>query len=195
MSSNVTKDNEVTIAILQGRLNDRGANLVVDSWGGDETRKALDKYLPPINPAAPPVSDEQRFQALLDAEGIRYFSASEVFYLGGSNARLKLNTPPPERLWKNIIPTLRVLDEVREAIGGLLLNSIYRNEAYNRAVGGATGSYHMQFRACDVMPVRATVAELHAAVLRLRNLGRFKGGVGRYPSFVHVDTRGHNADF
>jgi hypothetical protein len=29
----------------------------------------------------------------------------------------------------------------------------------------------------------------------MRKEGVFKGGVGRYPGFTHIDTRGSNADW
>lgn len=135
------------------------------------------------------------FQELLDKEGIKYFSADEVFYLGGSNGRLKLNTEPPRELWRNIIPTLKVLDKIREKVGPLKLVSIYRNAAYNKAVGGERASYHMRFVACDVIPLKVTVTKLYKVAKEMRDAGLFKGGIGKYPSFVHVDTRKRNADW
>lgn len=138
---------------------------------------------------------KQRFAELLKKEGIKYFTADEVFYRGASDERYKLNTDPPEALWGNIIPTLKVLDQVREKVGRLRLNSIYRSPAYNTAIGGAKNSFHTRFQATDVVPLDSSVKKLHSEVLKLRTAGKFKGGVGKYPGFVHVDTRGTNADF
>lgn len=45
---NKEQDNESTIRALQERLNERGANLKVDGWGGNETRKALDRIIPQL---------------------------------------------------------------------------------------------------------------------------------------------------
>jgi len=139
------------------------------------------------------MTDTQRFAQLLKREGIRYFSAREVFFLGDSNGRLKLNSTPPERLWHHIIPTLRFLDAVRERVGPLRLISIYRNERYNKAVGGVPPSQHKRFTACDVVPLRASVADLWAACVDERRRQNFMGGLGRYRSFVHVDCRGSKA--
>lgn len=141
------------------------------------------------------VTAVDEFQELLNKEGIRFFSAEEVFYLGGSNGRLKLNTEPPRELWRNIIPTLKVLDKIREQVGPLKLVSIYRNAAYNKAVGGERASYHMRFVAADVYPLQVSVSKLHAAAKALRATGLWKGGIGKYPGFVHVDTRGYNANW
>jgi hypothetical protein len=139
------------------------------------------------------MTDTQKFAQLLKAEGIKYFSAREVFFLGDSNGRLKLNSTPPERLWHHIIPTLRFLDAVRERVGPLRLSSVYRNERYNKAVGGATRSQHKLFTACDVVPLRASVADLWAACIDERRKSNFMGGLGRYRTFVHVDSRGSKA--
>jgi uncharacterized protein YcbK (DUF882 family) len=139
------------------------------------------------------MTDTQKFAQLLKAEGIKYFTAREVFFLGDSNGRLKLNSTPPERLWHHIIPTLRFLDAVRERVGPLRLSSIYRNERYNKAVGGALHSQHKRFTACDVVPLRASVQQLWDACIDERRRQNFLGGLGRYRSFVHVDCRGSKA--
>jgi uncharacterized protein YcbK (DUF882 family) len=139
------------------------------------------------------MTDTQKFQRLLKGEGIKYFSASEVFFLGASNARFKNNSIPPEHMWENILPTLRFLDAVRGRVGRLRLSSIYRNPAYNRSVGGARNSQHLFFRACDVQPLDASVRNLWDACVDERRLQNFMGGLGRYPGFVHVDCRGSKA--
>jgi uncharacterized protein YcbK (DUF882 family) len=139
------------------------------------------------------MTDTQKFAQLLKAEGIKYFTAREVFFLGDSNGRLKLNSTPPEHMWQSIIPTLRFLDAVRERVGPLRLSSIYRNDRYNRAVGGARFSQHRFFTAADVVPLRATVAELWSAAIDERRKRNFMGGLGRYRTFIHVDSRGSKA--
>lgn len=139
------------------------------------------------------MTDLDHFQELLTKEGIKYFTAEEVFFKGGSDSRLKLNSHPPKELWPKIIPTLKVLDQLRQKVGRLKITSGYRNQAYNRAIGGEKNSYHQHFIACDVIPLDAGVVTLWKAASELRKQGGFKGGLGRYSSFVHVDTRGYNA--
>jgi uncharacterized protein YcbK (DUF882 family) len=141
------------------------------------------------------MTDLQKFAKLLKDEGIRYFTAKEVFFLGGSNEKLKLNSTPPQELWKNILPTLRVVDEAREIVGKIRLSSIYRNQVYNRRIGGARFSTHMNFNACDCDPLECSPAELYNVFLALRREGKFAGGIGLYKSFVHVDTRGTNSNW
>lgn len=136
----------------------------------------------------------QEFQKLLTEEGIHYFSAAEVFFRGGSDERLRLNTDPPRELWPNIIPALKVLDIAREKLGEpLRLTSIYRAPAYNLAIGGEKGSYHQHFVACDVQSDRVSARGIYRVLADMRAEHAFVGGLGKYPSFVHVDTRGYNA--
>ena len=39
------------------------------------------------------------------------------------------------------------------------------------------------------------VPDTEEALKLWRDQGRFQGGIGLYPTFVHVDTRGTNADW
>ncbi len=139
---------------------------------------------------------QSKFQALLTKEGIRHFTAAEVFFRGASNARLQINTDPPEEMWPKIIPTLKVLDKLRDHLAyPIKLLSIYRAPAYNRAIGGETHSYHMKFQACDFHCDCNDPKVWSDALRDMRARGEFLGGIGQYGSFVHVDTRGYNASW
>jgi hypothetical protein len=132
------------------------------------------------------------FQQLLDKAGVKHFTAKELFYRGASDAKLKLNTDPPRALWRNILPTAIVADEARRRFGKpLRVNSAYRNAALNRAIGGASHSQHMRFCALDLGT--PAPAKLYLILLDMRRAGLFRGGIGLYRTFVHVDTRGTNA--
>ena len=130
---------------------------------------------------------------LLKYEGIKYFTASEVLFKGKTNAGINVNKDPKLRLVTNIIPTLKVLDLLREEIGEPIeILSGYRNIKYNRVVGGARNSQHLSFRAIDFKCKNKTPNELAEILLRYRDEGLFKGGIGVYKTFVHLDTRGEN---
>jgi hypothetical protein len=144
-----------------------------------------------------PLTAKEQFQQILDQRGIEFFSADEVFYKGASNAKFQNNTDPPRHLWNNILPTLDIVDTARCNIGKpLRISSAYRSPAYNKSIGAgaASNSQHLQFRALDLAAPKATLRKLYAELLEMRALGR-KIAIGRYATFIHVDTRGTNASW
>lgn len=107
------------------------------------------------------------------------------------------NTLPPRQLWGNIRSTLLTVDKVcgrmGEPVGEVL--SVYRCPAYNSTCPGAKShSYHLRNNAID-MRFRSSPRKVAAMARDMRKAGLFKGGVGRYPGFTHLDTRGSNADW
>lgn len=107
------------------------------------------------------------------------------------------NSLPPKSYWKSMSPTLKLIDKMVTRIGAPLheITSAYRSPRYNRAVGGRSKSYHMQNMATDIQ--FRGISPYHVAYVakQLRTQGYFKGGIGRYSGFVHVDTRGMNVDW
>jgi uncharacterized protein YcbK (DUF882 family) len=106
------------------------------------------------------------------------------------------NSPPPKRLWKNIVPTLRIVDELRATFGKpCSILSSYRSPDYNRAVRGASLSQHLEFNALDIAFDGVSPQQVYDRLIEWRMAGKFTGGLGLYRSsgFVHIDTRGHNA--
>jgi len=73
------------------------------------------------------------------------------------------------------------------------ITSSYRSPEYNRAVGGAPLSQHKRFNAADLQCDGVTPHEVFKILEAWRWQGKFKGGLGQYPTFVHIDTRGSNA--
>ena len=134
------------------------------------------------------------FQKLLEAQGTRYFTADEVFFRGARDARLQLNSDPPRALWPSLLAVVKVADEARHRLGKpLRINSAYRSPAYNRALpGAAKNSTHTQGGALDLSGSPAT---LHRILTEMRREGLFRGGIGRYKTFTHVDVRGRDADW
>jgi len=107
------------------------------------------------------------------------------------------NSLPPRRLWKRIGATLKVIDrlawELKKPVREIL--SVYRSPNYNRACRGRSRSQHMENRAVDVKFHGASSYAAARKVREIRKRGHFRGGVGCYSSFIHIDTRGENADW
>jgi len=80
---------------------------------------------------------------------------------------------------------LNKLQELRDLLNKpIIINSAYRNKEYNKKVGGAANSQHLFGRAVDI---KVNGMDPHE-VARVAEVIRF-GGIGIYPSFVHLDTR------
>jgi len=76
------------------------------------------------------------------------------------------------------------LQDLRDDVGALVVNSGYRSPDYNASVGGATLSRHMYGDAFDLDPVSVTLTELESSCY---NHGA--GFVSVYTSHVHCDWR------
>ena len=143
------------------------------------------------------------FKAFIAPLNLRFFSADEVLFLGnshhGSGSCGGKNAHPPRELWENIVPTIQMLDEIRARLGSpIRIMSCYRNDAYNECVGGVENSLHKRFIAVDFTAQAGTpeIWRRIAEEVRATDL-RFNGGIGTYLSrnFVHVDTRGEEANW
>lgn len=82
---------------------------------------------------------------------------------------------------------VQLLGYIRTYFGKpVTINSGYRTVDYNKKVGGVSNSQHVQGKAADIVvqdvPPRAVASYLES-LFPLH-------GIGLYPSFVHVDTRG-----
>lgn len=138
----------------------------------------------------------ERYAEWLDTQKLRHFRGREVAAMALNTRMAVKNDIPPVELWHRIVPTLRVLDDLRATLGyGLVIQSAYRSRAYNLAVGGVGDSQHTRNVAIDFRGLKGTPAEWAAALRQMRDSVRFIGGVGVYTTFVHVDTRGSNADW
>ena len=109
-----------------------------------------------------------------------------------------VNSLPPKKLWKQMGPTLKVIDRMAGEMGQPVkaIISAYRSPRYNSAVRGKSHSLHMENQAVDVIFHGATPYHVAKVARYLRDKKRkFSGGIGVYSSFVHVDTRGYKADW
>ncbi len=88
-------------------------------------------------------------------------------------------------------------DVLREAHGfPLKVLSCYRTKAYNTRIGGAVNSYHMKGQAVDLQvmgkeAIEERTLQLWEQLKALINAGSLPHikGAGRYPTFIHIDTR------
>ena len=142
------------------------------------------------------------FAGYIQSLGLKYFKPYEFLTMGHQHSNpgspaFGLNKKPPQDLWKKIGPTAHILDRARELLGAPIMTlSVYRSPVYNRKIAGATHSEHMNFTAIDFqVKANSGPAEWAGVLRQMRQSGLFKGGIGVYPSFVHVDTRGVNADW
>jgi lysozyme len=148
---------------------------------------------------------EIKLETFIDSLGLKHFKGKELTPYWRRVRKGVSNSCPPEDLWPNIVPTLVVLDKLRHILGAAItLTSTYRSPAYNSAVGGERMSYHMKFMAIDFQGGQTSVINARAArslrgsKFRNPHTGKtfaFAGGIGQYASFVHIDTRGINANW
>jgi uncharacterized protein YcbK (DUF882 family) len=131
----------------------------------------------------------ESFTAWFKRLGIRNFSADEFVTYFNVTRRGVTNEAPPPAMWQNIVPTIRIVDDLRAHFGRpVVLNSSYRSEDYNRRCGGVR-----YFRALDISVAGVQPVTVAAYLKQRRADGAFKGGIGTYATFVHIDTRGNNA--
>jgi hypothetical protein len=128
---------------------------------------------------------------------LRYVTPEQVIAAHAKVRGRVWNSLPPQAMWKHMGVTLKAVDRIAGELGVPVreITSAYRSPAYNaRCPGAARGSWHQANVAVDVkFPVRASTVT--AAARRVRDKGHFKGGVGGYSSFTHVDTRGQNTNW
>lgn len=210
---------KMTFATGSGKVH--GANFLLRDWGvADEAVSIVDAETTPSQPAfsgwptatslTGPVmgtlansgDDEVDFVAFINSLGLTHFKPYEFLVKGGSHsnphsAAYGKNTNPPRDTWKNIAATARVIDILRGRLDAPIKpTSVYRSPAYNSAIGGASSSLHMKFNAIDfIVQGNSTPNDWASALRSMRSEGLFLGGIGTYAGFVHVDTRGANADW
>lgn len=142
----------------------------------------------------------QELERFVDRLKLRYFRGRELTWYWDRPG----NFCPAESLWPNIVRTLVVLDQIRHTLGRPInITSSYRSPAYNRSVGGEPNSFHMRFKAIDFQCKGVTPSVVASTAKGIRghsfqlpgNEGTFifRGGIGTYATFVHVDTRGYDA--
>lgn len=90
----------------------------------------------------------------------------------------------------NIIQTAKNLDAVRELLGArpIYVNSWYRPQHINARVGGGKFSRHQYGDAVDIRSDYFAPLKIYKTLDAIH-----KGGLGKYPNFIHIDWRGVKA--
>ncbi|MCU7493233.1 MAG: hypothetical protein HF312_19070 [Ignavibacteria bacterium] len=133
---------------------------------------------------------------LLEKYGIRDFTEGELFR----------KCIPPAVLYENVLPTLCILQKIRDTIRiPIVIHSAYRDPVYNYRVHGAIHSLHLKFNALDFSPAGFDAVQIRKLYMdiasgkfnlemqwkgRLINVNENIMGLGLYPAFIHLDTRG-----
>ena len=133
----------------------------------------------------------------LSALRLRHISVQQIIT---SHARKKgsvWNALPGRESWRQMSQTLRVADEIAVRLSTSVkgVTSAFRSPSYNaRCPGAKPNSLHKDNIALDLQFHASTYAVARAA-RNIREEGKFRGGVGQYTGFTHVDTRGYNVDW
>lgn len=109
---------------------------------------------------------------------------------------------PPQHLWNNMLPTLRLYDELKKSNilpANTEIRSVYRNPTLNVCAGGAPASKHLNNSAIDIWvpDVAADSLELYQIQNKLcdywlRHGERHAFGLGLYATgAIHLDTQGY----
>lgn len=82
---------------------------------------------------------------------------------------------------------VEILQKIRDHFGkAVTINSAYRNTGYNKKIGGVSNSQHTKGTAADISVAETLPSDVAKYVEYIMTE---KGGIGLYPSFIHIDTR------
>lgn len=127
-----------------------------------------------------------------------HFSVEEMACHDGTRYPLDVietRGPDAGRTWldSRLRPLCETLEAIRAAAGGsaIRVTSGYRSLAYNRRLGSHDTSQHPAGRAADIIHPTLRPHDLHALIVQLYHRGDLPrlGGLGLYPTFIHVDVR------
>jgi len=114
-------------------------------------------------------------------------------HLTAKELACKDGTPYPGVWIDRAVVLAAIFEEIRGACGDLPIRvgSAYRTEAHNARVGGAKHSQHLLGKALDLYPPPGMgLADFYKTIRRIALRPDCPvHGLGRYPTFVHVDIR------
>lgn len=88
---------------------------------------------------------------------------------------------------------VELLQSLRNHFGrAIVLNSGYRSPEWNKKVGGEPNSFHMRGMAADFNVSGYTPSEVRKVIEsgKVKGVDLEKIGLGSYPNFTHIDSRG-----
>lgn len=141
--------------------------------------------------------DLNEYAAYINSLKMRNISAQDVISAHAKERGSVWNTLPPRQWWPRMGYTLRVIDRISSEMKVPVkeIVSAYRAPQYNaRCRGAKTHSWHQANVAVDVQ-FDTSARNVTKAARSLRDRGLFKGGIGGYGSFTHIDTRGTNVNW
>ena len=164
-------------------------------WTKETAEKESVSTLKKRESSIPDLASVRDYRAYLAKNKLPYLSADEIIRPQFKYRSGVCSGVPPKHLWRNIRQTARVANEIRHRLG-VPLNTVisaYRSPEYNdRCPGASKNSQHLKNRALDLIYACPPKKAFEMAA-QLRNEGFFKGGIGLYSGFIHIDTRGKNA--
>ncbi|MFD2257342.1 D-Ala-D-Ala carboxypeptidase family metallohydrolase [Luteolibacter algae] len=137
------------------------------------------------------------YAAYLNSLKMKNISAQDVISAHAKQRGTVWNSLPPREWWTRMGYTLRVVDHISTVMNVPVkeIVSAYRSPQYNaRCAGAKARSWHQANVAVDVQ-FETSAYNVTKAARSLRDRGLFKGGVGSYSTFTHVDTRGQNVNW
>jgi uncharacterized protein YcbK (DUF882 family) len=109
--------------------------------------------------------------------------------------RSKDGAKMPSDVLENIKELAFNLQVLRDFLGeSIRVNSGWRSESHNKAIGGVKTSQHVLGKAADITVKDIDTDDLYLIIESLIKQGEMQeGGLGLYNSFVHYDIRGYKA--
>jgi hypothetical protein len=105
----------------------------------------------------------------------------------------KDGTPYPSEFIRDrrVYTLAAVFEAIRRLCGDkpITITSAFRTIEWNRKIGGAYHSQHVQGRALDLIPPRGFTVQGFYDLIRANHRELGVTGIGKYRTFVHVDIR------
>lgn len=137
------------------------------------------------------------YAAYINSLGLKNISTQTVIAAHAKKRGSVWNCLPPRQWWNRMGYTLKVVDRISSTMRVPVKEvvSAYRCPSYNaRCSGAKRKSWHQANIAVDVK-FHTSARSVTSAARSLRDRGLFKGGIGSYSSFTHIDTRGVNVNW